>query len=237
MFDGISARPENLRSFAGGELFHIGDVADTPAWIAAAQAFIERSIARRVVDAVALEWPVEEQPAPGDQMTARAGEQPFRHRPRCDVDDVGAEHRRETRWQAELVQPPVRRAGVEPDRRLHVVQLLVLAPGFDAAQMTVAEVGRPPCDRRQSAGERHGVLAGAAADLQDIAGAALKEARQRWRDGIVVAVERRRIEPAIGVGWRQSVLAVFKREARRLFGHHATTASQPPSCAITWPVR
>src|SRR5436305_1587123 len=75
-----------------GEGAELGDVAHAPFRILAAQALVERGVARRVVLAVALERAVEEQPAIGGKVSCRAGEQPFRHRPRRDVDDVGAEY-------------------------------------------------------------------------------------------------------------------------------------------------
>src|SRR6478752_322064 len=67
---------------AAGQLLDIADVAHAPFSIALAQASIEHGIADGRVLAVALERPVEEQPAVIAQMTRRALKQPFRHAPR-----------------------------------------------------------------------------------------------------------------------------------------------------------
>ena len=51
-----------------GQRAELGDVAHAPFRVLAAQAFIERGVARRVVLAIALERAIEEQPAIGGEM-------------------------------------------------------------------------------------------------------------------------------------------------------------------------
>jgi len=180
-----------------GEGAKVGDVAHAPFRVLPAQAFVERRVARRVVLPVAFERAVEKQPAAGGEMPARAGEQAFGDRPRRDVDDVGAEYRNEGHGQTERGQAPVVMAGVEADRRFHIAEFRMRAPRRDAAQMIVVEVGRPPGDRRPLARKGDGVLTGAAADLQHVAGAVQQKCAEHRRNRRVIAVERRGVDPAV----------------------------------------
>src|SRR5262245_25033752 len=109
-------------------------------------------------------------------MASSACEDAFRHVPWRDVDDVGAEHRREGSWQAQLRKLPVRCAGIEAHRRSDVVASLMPAPGIDAAQVSVETIARPPRDRWRLPGELDHVLPRAAADLQHVAAATQQKA-------------------------------------------------------------
>src|SRR5262245_57638784 len=80
------------------------------------------------------------------------------------------------------------------------------APRLDALQMVLVEIARPPDDTGRVLGKMHDVLAGAATDLDDITGFAGKEFFQYRPDRHVVAMERRRVEPAVGLD-RPAVLA------------------------------
>ena len=82
------------------------------------------------------------------------------------------------------------------------------APRRDAFQMRLVEIARPPDDVGRVAGEMHHMLAGAAAGLQHVAGFAGEEFLQHRPDRRMVAVERRRVEPAVGFD-RPAILAEF----------------------------
>src|ERR1700676_2226802 len=81
-------------------------------------------------------------------------------------------------------------------------------PRGNAFQMLLVEIARPPGDVRHMAGEIDHMLAGAAAGLDRVAGFAGKEFLQYRPDRLMVAVERRRVEPAAGLD-SPSVLAEF----------------------------
>ncbi len=82
------------------------------------------------------------------------------------------------------------------------------APRRDAFQMLLVEIARPPGDVRGFPGEGDDMLAGAAAGLQDVTGPAGEGFLQDRPDRLVVAVERRRIEPAVRLD-RPAILAEF----------------------------
>src|SRR5215467_10121042 len=67
--------------------------------------------------------------------------------------------------------------------------------------MRVVYVARPPVEVLRPARELRHVLAGPAADLQYVAGLRRQEIRHRRPDGVVIAVESRTIQAAIGRGW------------------------------------
>ena len=66
-------------------------------------------------------------------------------------------------------------------------------------QMVLVEIARPPDDTGRVPCKMHDVLAGAAADLDHVAGFAGEELLQHRPDRLMVAMERRRIEPAVGL--------------------------------------
>jgi hypothetical protein len=71
------------------------------------------------------------------------------------------------------------------------------APGFDALEMALVEVARPPDEVGRVAGEMNHVLAGSTAEFHRVAGAARQILFQRRPDRFVIAMKGRRIEPAI----------------------------------------
>src|SRR6476646_11235473 len=66
--------------------------------------------------------------------------------------------------------------------------------------MRVIYVARPPAEVLRPARELRHVLAGSAADLQHGASLLRKEIRHRRPDRLVIAVESRTVQPAIGRG-------------------------------------
>ena len=151
----------------------------------------KRCVARRGVGAAALERTVDEQAAAVAQEAAGAGEQILRHRPRRNVQHVDAQHGGE-RPAAPLARPrPVRIGKIDALRRAQVRKPRLRAPGGDAGKMRVVEIARPPGQLRRAAGEFDGVLAGAAAEFQDVAALPRQKARQRRPDRLVIAVESR----------------------------------------------
>src|SRR5260370_35110838 len=64
--------------------------------------------------------------------------------------------------------------------------------------MLLVEIARPPHDFGKMMGEIDGMLTGAAAGFDRIAGFAGKEFFQHRPDGLMVAVKCRRVEPAVG---------------------------------------
>jgi len=81
-------------------------------------------------------------------------------------------------------------------------------PGLDALQVSRIEVARPPDEIGRLPGEMDHVLTGSTADLDDISGSAGEMLGQRRPERFMVAVERRRIEPAIGLD-PPAILAKF----------------------------
>jgi hypothetical protein len=106
------------------------------------------------------------------------------------------------------LRAPGRIGQIDPQRRTDVFELRISPPCLDALQMLVVQVARPPGDGRKMAGEIDHVLAGAAADLDDIAGFAGEEWPQRRADRPVDCDEGRRVEPAAG-SRATTVLAEF----------------------------
>src|ERR1700712_1613095 len=86
-------------------------------------------------------------------------------------------------------------------------------PGCDTGEMALVIIARPPCDLRRVRCEMHHVLAGAATGLQHIAGFAGEECLQHRPDRPMVAVERRRVQPPIGLD-RPAILAEFDYKFR-----------------------
>ena len=87
-------------------------------------------------------------------------------------------------------------------------------PRGDALQMRVVEIARPPGDVRGSAGEIDGMLPGAAAGFDYVAGFAIEEFFQDRPDRLVIAVKRRRIETTIGFD-RPAILTEFNNSIGR----------------------
>src|ERR1700680_2703205 len=81
-------------------------------------------------------------------------------------------------------------------------------PRMDALQVLLVEIARPPGDFRHVMGEIDPMLAGATAGLDHVAGFAGQELLQHRPDRLMVAVERRRVETAVGFD-RPAVLAKF----------------------------
>jgi uncharacterized membrane protein len=133
-----------------GERVEIGDVADAPVRIALAQRRIEHGVADGGVLAVALERAVEHQQSVRRQHLPRAREQSLRHRPRRDMDDVGAEHRGQLRRAAGGAEcaDPAGIGQIDALRVADVGQPRVPAPRRDAREMIVVQVARPPCQVR-----------------------------------------------------------------------------------------
>src|SRR6187431_779411 len=80
------------------------------------------------------------------------------------------------------------------------------APRLDAPQVVLVEIARPPDDTRRVLCKMHDVLTGAAADLHHVAGFAGEEFFQHRPDRLMVAMERRRVEPTVGLD-RPAILA------------------------------
>src|SRR5450759_3954899 len=81
--------------------------------------------------------------------------------------------------------------------------------------MLLVEIARPPGDFRRTAREIDHMLAGTAAGLDHVAGFAGKEFFQHRPDRPMVAVERRRVETAVGFD-RPAILAEFHDIFRHL---------------------
>jgi hypothetical protein len=104
---------------------------------------------------------------------------------------------------------------IDAQRRADVGQTGMRAPRFDARQMPLVEIARPPDDIGRLFGEMHHMLAGAAAGLQHLAGFAGEECLQHVPDRRMVTVERRRIEPAVGFD-RPAILAELHHKLSHL---------------------
>ena len=81
-------------------------------------------------------------------------------------------------------------------------------PGGDALEMLGVEIARPPNDVRHVTGEIDHMLAGTAAGLDHLAGFTGKLPLQQVADRLMVAVERGRVEAAVGFD-RPAILAEF----------------------------
>ena len=88
------------------------------------------------------------------------------------------------------------------------------APRFDALDVPLVEIARPPDDAGRMRCEMHDMLASAAAGLDDVTGFAAEEFLQHRPDRRMVAVECRGIEPAVRLD-RPAILAEF----HHIFGH------------------
>ena len=71
------------------------------------------------------------------------------------------------------------------------------APGLDAPDVPLVQVARPPDEIGRVSGEMDHVLAGSTADLDDVAGAIGEISFQRRPERLVIAMKRRRVQPAI----------------------------------------
>src|ERR1700694_2597145 len=89
-------------------------------------------------------------------------------------------------------------------------------PRIDAPKVLLVEIARPPDDFRGMASEIDHMLASAAARLDHVTGFAGKEWLQHRPDRLMVAVERRRVETAVGFD-RPAGLAEFDD----IFSHDA----------------
>src|SRR5947209_14329713 len=209
---------------AFGELPCICDVPHAPFGIVAAQAGIERRVARRGVRAVALKRSVQKQSAVRTEVPRRAGNQAFGDAPWRNVDHVGAEHRKQQSRAAAVMHlgAPCRIGQVDPERRADVAKLRMRPPRVDAAKMRLVEVARPPRNRGRPAREIHHMLPGAAAGLEHVPGFSVEEWFELRPDRLAIAMKRRRIEPAVGRG-RPAILAEFDN----IVGHR--TRSPAPS--------
>ncbi len=187
---------------AFGKPGDIADVAHAPFRVLRLQAGVEHGVADRGMPAVALEGAIEEQPPVLAQMARGAGKQSLRHAPGRDVDDVGTKDCEQLagRMAVERGHRPVGIGKIDPLRRADVGQGGGFAPGRDAFQVRRAEIARPPDDVGVLPGEIHHVLAGAAAGFQHVARPAGEKFFQHRPDRLVVAMERRRVEPAVRFG-------------------------------------
>ena len=190
------------------------------------KAGVEYRVGNGGVLAVPLEGAIEEEAAAALQVTSRACEQALGDAPGCDVDDIGAEYRRQLRRAAAVGhrRAPGRIGQIDRQRRADVGKARMGTPRLDALQMRFIEIARPPGDAGRMTGEIvHDVLAGAAAGFQHVAGLAVEELFQHSPDRRMVAVEGRGIEPAV----RLDGPAVLAR-----FPPHI-----PPSAAHCLPMR
>jgi hypothetical protein len=73
------------------------------------------------------------------------------------------------------------------------------APRLDALEVVLIEIARPPHDTGGVRRKVDDVLAGTTADLDHVTGFTREEFLQHRPDRFMVAMERRRIEPAIGL--------------------------------------
>src|SRR5579863_3521059 len=81
-------------------------------------------------------------------------------------------------------------------------------PGFDALKMAFVGIARPPGDPGKLAGKCDDVLAGTAADLDHIAGLPGQKVLQYVKNGLMVAVKGRRVEPTVRLA-AAAILAKF----------------------------
>src|SRR5262252_7905954 len=148
--------------------------------------------------AVTFERSIDEQATVLFQYPASATDQIPRHRPRRNVQHVDAEHC----GKRPASDPgPVRIQEINSLRRFQIFKTRLCAPGGDAFQMRVKYVARPPIEMPGATRKLHRMLAGTAADLQDVAGPRRQEIRHRRPDRFVIAVESWTVQPAIGRGW------------------------------------
>src|SRR4051794_41045170 len=126
------------------------------------------------------------------------------------MDHVRAEHCEQRTGTAAVVHlgAPCRIGQIDPQRRSDIAKLRMRAPCGDAFEMRVVVIAWPPCERGRAAGKLDDVLPGAAAGLQHVAGFAGDEFFQHGPDRLVIAMERRRIKPAVRFD-RSAVLAEF----------------------------
>ena len=177
----------------------------------AAQAGVERRVARRRVHAVLLERPVEIEHAAGSEQPRRAGHQALRRRPWRNVDHVDRHHGVGARHR------PGRRRHVELDRRAQVGRVRRRAMGFDARERVGIDVGRLPGEVRQVRGEIGRMLAGAARDLQH-GPCGRQDPAQHGEDRIAVARDRGRQLGQLGkAAWKLigRTVGVLDRQATR----------------------
>ena len=71
------------------------------------------------------------------------------------------------------------------------------APGFDALEMALVEIARPPDQAGRVASKMNDMLSCSAAEFHDVAGRSGKMSFERRPDRLVIAMEGRRIEPPI----------------------------------------
>ena len=169
-----------IQSVPTGERANLAEIAHAPSRIVGPQAGVEARVARRRVAAVLLERPVKIEHAGGREHPRGARHQPFRRRPRRDVDQVDRDHG---------IRPadgPARRAGIELERRQQVGQVARPCDAPRCSQAHRHHLAGLPSELGQSGGEMHRMLAGAARDLQHVPARGQEPAQHR-EDRLAVA--------------------------------------------------
>src|SRR6478736_8808140 len=186
---------------------NVAQIPNAPLRVARTKRGIEGLVARCRVLAVLFERTIEEEPSAGTQALRGPAHQAHRRRPRRDVQDIGAEDRRELSQPCGIVcaQSPVRRSEVNPSGRLDVLHLCVAPPSLDAVQVAWLEIARPKDQFWRLAGEFDDMLTAAAADFEHIADLVAKKAGKHLPNWHVIAMEGRRVEPRVafsrGLRW------------------------------------
>src|SRR3569832_2056188 len=175
------------------------DVAHAPFGISLAQTGVEAGVAVRRVLSATPERAVQKKHATLVQCAPRTSNKPFGDLPRRDVNDVGAEDSGQLLRLTLRVRcvAPGRGRDVKPPGLADVPKPGMLPPGFDASEVIVVEIARPPRDVRKLPGEFDDVLARPASHLDRIAGFFGQVPRQPALDRLMVAVKGRRIEPPV----------------------------------------
>src|SRR4051812_19862998 len=217
------------------EVAHLVEIADAPFGVARAKAFIEGGVASRGVPSPFLEGPVEVEDAARRKQSPGARHQPLGGPPRRDVDHVDRNDR------IGASDGPAWHGRIELERRLEVRQSGRAAMRRDAAQRRGVSVARLPGEMREAGGEVHGMLAGAACDLEHRA-ATRQHATKHREDRIAVARDGRRGEAALDhAGGRPtalpaSALARFARASTtsKRTWHPASASSGSMLSASLW---
>lgn len=113
--------------------------------------------------AIAPIRPIQVKYAPRRKMPRRAAKQRFGGLPRRDVDHVDAHDRRDSRV---LADAPVVLTHIERKRRVQIREARMLAPRVDGCARGGIRIAWLPHDAGQRRRAMHGMLTGAARDLQ-----------------------------------------------------------------------
>ncbi len=122
------------------------------------------SLLGAVIRAVASIRSVQVQYVSRGQSLARAAHERHGRFPRRDVDHVDAHDRRD------FANAPVAAQHIEQERRVQVGELFMRAPRCDRSARIGVRIAWLPHDARQRGRTMHGMLSGAARDLQHHAG-------------------------------------------------------------------